>query len=1501
MKGIIKKISSVILLIALLIQPVAQILFNVGISNADSTGRYVMGNDINDIKWKYNPDRENCELICSDVQYRVTFTTGIHSYGMNKKYYNLIRKGSVFTCQSDNFRYNVSDPDVANSVNMYVTELTKSEKNRDIDGTLTGSYLTKWYPITDKAPTDSMWIYISQGGGLQVDRKINATVTVAEKRYVWQVWNKGSKRPGTQTFTTSNSSKSDSAEEPAYVPTYTTGGNNNTPDPFIDTDEPTAPIEEPDPEINIPDDSKRLYIRDLYKRALLREPGNSEIEWYMDQTVQQAAINIMLSEEADSKSNANALTYKSFVEYCYNVILGRSADASAINNYAEALDNGEITKVKLIKRLLNSDEFMNSRNKEVTTITLDEKLCTAVYNNLLKQDIQVIKPNKTTIKMYKDKIANVKTLDISGKGITSLSGLGTFNQITKLLAQNNSISDVSELTKLTQLKYLNLNNNNTKTTINKVTNIKTIEELYLDNNSLQDSNISTIYNLTNLKVLSLNKNELSSVPSIKSLTNLKELYLDSNKIRNIAVIEQANLNKVSIKNNTSSFNGTSESTVLPEIIKNAKDKSSKIYTSQNFVCSNCKIEGNALVLNEGKKTGTVTVKGGNADGCTFTYKNNSNTLVFEDAVLADKIQSEISKLVISRTEDSGKIYIKVKSDSLAEVTDLDLSSEPGEPQITNLSGLEMFGGLYSLDLSGNNITDFSSLNRLYWLETLKVRNCNLSDLNCLNNFRGGNGLKNLDASNNRIADISDVSNTPKLNKLLLTNNNIQNNLTPLKSLTKLDKLYIGNNNITDISAIKGLDLSILVCSDNSINNDNLSSFAKTVNANNNNSTKTTDNNGSLDIPDEVKNAINSGNNSVEYVNCAIKNNKISLNEGYIKGKVIIKNGNFSGSVVNVNAPIDTTPPEINVNYRRNTQTGEIEAVVTSNEELQDLGFFKMSEDKKTLVKSYGYNTREVLYFYDLSGNKTQKEINITQFDNNRIPGLQVTVSNNNIEYNVTNENVTVTISADVPLHRPDYGNYWTISADGKTLTRTFDTLTSLYQTIQSQENYELEENLRHRILDGETGLDEEYAAVRAKTVSVRLQIPNIDKVAPQCGVEYSTTQTTTGSVRATIWSNEKIRLADNKGIDVTETTKLGDNGNTVYGLTLFYTQNRADEFAVSDLAGNQTSVNVSVNNIDNGIDGLTSKQNGAIISNQNTSVTVKANENITLANNTRQGSLSTQFAKTFKQVVRQARVYKVANISNGELGLITTLADNNQQNSQQQISYDLDYNDVDTLDITDNAGNVDSILYAVNSVDKEAPVVLREKDVKNNDGSITVKYWVNEKLANIEQLSGWTFNEEQSTITKTFNTNTKELLELEDLAGNKSEEEVVVKGVNKVNYEVTGEYNEKSNQYYIEIKSETKLQKVDGWDISEDGKTLHKIMNPDEEEIVYIEDYEGNGSEVMIVLTSSIEQNATEDDTIADKVIPQTGKYSIIAAVIIIIILIGLTFITLKDYWKNED
>lgn len=775
----------------------------------------------------------------------------------------------------------------------------------------------------------------------------------------------------------------------------------------------------------------------------------------------------------------------------------------------------------------------------------------------------------------------------------------------------------------------------------------------------------------------------------------------------------------------------------------------------------------------------------------------------------------------------------------------------------------------------------------------------------MNNLRAGNGIQFLDANNNKITDISGVSNTPKLNTLLLSNNNIKQNLTPLKSLTKLRKLYISNNNITDISAIKDLNLSKLVCSNNYISDDNLSMYATDVTALNNTSTKTTNNDGTIEIPKEVKDAINLGNDNVEFVNCALKNQKISLNEGEIKGKVIIKSGKFSDSIININAPTDNTPPVINVSYRENKETNQIEAVITSNEELGDLPFFKRSEDKKTLVKSYGYNTSELLEVSDLAGNKTPIQINITQFDNNRIPGFTVRVNNSNFENNVTNENVIVTISADVPLHKPDYGDYWTISNDGKTLTKSFDTKTVLYQTIYSQADYELDRELRPRYLNGETELLGQLREIEARRIDVRLEIPNIDKDAPECNVEYSKTEKTRGCVRATIWSNEKIKLFNDKGFDVTETTKLDDNGNTLYGLTLFYNENGTETFLVEDLAHNPTPVEISVNNIDNKIDGLTSKQNNSIISNKNVSVSIMANENIGLVNqNVLQGKTKLEFAKLF--------------------------ADNNQSNSKQQIKYDLEENDTDTLDVIDDAGNIDTILYAVNSIDKTAPVVLRENDVFNNDGSKTIIYWVNERLANMEELSGWTYDEQTSTISKTFNTNTTELLKVKDLAGNESEEEVSVENVNKVKYEVSFVYYQKLNQYLVKITADTKLQKVDGWDISEDGKVLSKYMNPDEGEILYIEDYEGNGSEVRIKLpdttlenqisiedekttkdetptedttseneVSTDDKTPTEDIKLANKSIPQTGTNSLITAAIIFI-LIGLTFVAYRNYMKNK-
>lgn len=1476
MKIIVKKIISVLLLIIFFIDPLIQMAFNSGVKaaneeNSDNVyqqGRYVYGDDINDIKWHYNADREEYELVNSEVVYYLEFNATVKSDYRNY-FFNEKNKGAYYYAESDNRLDNTlsTDPQRSSYVKMYIIDAKDDNTRKNgIEITLRGRYYSKKYSASEVPPTDVITLKIDDPSGATFTQRVKADVKVSYKKYTWLVWPKGSKKPGTKKYESVSSSSNTSS--------------------IRYTEEEEKEIEEIAPKIHFSSyDSRYLFIRDLYKRALLREPSYDELNyWYRNHSIPEIATGIMLSAEADEKSYANYLTYSDFVEYCYNVILGRAADTSAKENYTKVLDNGSLTKKQLIWRLMNSDEFLNYRNKSVKSIGFQDKnLCYAVYNEILKQDKCVVRYTETVLLMYEDEIQDVKTLDISGKEITRLNGLQYFENLTRLLAQNNSITSLEGIRNL-PLKYLNLSNNKvsydstTSSIIGDIKNIKTLEELYMDNIGVKNFNIE----LPNLKVLSLNNDELQTLPDLSKLNSLKELYLDSNKISDITGVENVKLNKFSIKNNIVTIRKSVEREVdLPSIITNTKNSTSKVYTNKALKCENCTEENNKLVLSQGKKRGTITINGGNADGTSVTYYTQSCELTFEDEVLANKIENAIGKLVISRTEENGRIVLKVNSQALEEIVDLDLSGKPNE-KITNLNGLEQFRYLKSLDLSGNDITDFSVLGQLDWLETLQVRNCNLSDLNLLNNFRTGNGLSNLDASCNRITDISGVEKTPKLSTLYLSANNVQNNLDSLKKLTNLNELYIAGNNITDISAIKDLELYVLNCSNNQIANDNLTSFADKVTAYNNKKTIVTNDNGSVIVPSEVEEILTLGNDNIELINCTIQNHLITLDEGQIKGKVIIKGGNYSKSIININAPIDTTPPEIEVSYRKNTETNQIEVVITSNEELQDLAFFKRSEDKKTLVKSYGYNTSERVYISDLAGNQTPADINITQFSNNRIPGFKVTVNNTNFKDNITNENIVVTISADVPLHKPDYGDYWTISEDGKTLTQSFDRSTVLYQTIYSQADYELDRELRPRYLNGETDLLEQLNEIESRRIDVRLDIPNIDKTAPQCDIEYSTTETTAGSVRVTIWSDEKIKLSDTSGWDSTETIKIDDNGRKLYGLVLIFDSNRKVQLSVLDMANNATTINIDVNNIDKIITGFVKSQINAIVSNQNTSITLSADENISILDN---------------RTTSSSR-------------LNTRIADNYELNTQHQLEYTLEENGTGTLDIEDDAGNIDNILYAVNTIDKQAPVVDREEDIINNDGSKTVTYWINEKLSNIEELNGWTYDEEKSTISKTFNKNTSELLKIRDLAGNESEEVVWVDGVNKVSYEVKLQYYQKLNQYLVTITADTKLIKVDGWNISDDEKSLSKYMNPDEEEIVFIEDYEGNGSEVDIKLQTTDEEimpniktqddeTDREDTTMADEVIPQTGNNPFII-ITVGLTLVGLTVISLKNYLKNN-
>jgi Leucine-rich repeat (LRR) protein len=134
-------------------------------------------------------------------------------------------------------------------------------------------------------------------------------------------------------------------------------------------------------------------------------------------------------------------------------------------------------------------------------------------------------------------------------------------------------------------------------------------------------------------------------------------------------------------------------------------------------------------------------------------------------------------------------------------------------QITDYSFFKDLNNLNSLDLSGNKITDYSFLKDLKSLNSLNLSRNNISDISFLKDLKSLNSLNLID---NQISDISFLKDLKSLNSLNLSRNNISD-ISFLKELKSLNSLNLIDNQISDISFLKELkSLNSLDLSDNQI-------------------------------------------------------------------------------------------------------------------------------------------------------------------------------------------------------------------------------------------------------------------------------------------------------------------------------------------------------------------------------------------------------------------------------------------------------------------------------------------------------------------------------------------------------------------------------------------------------------------------------------------------------------------------------------------------------------
>ena len=128
--------------------------------------------------------------------------------------------------------------------------------------------------------------------------------------------------------------------------------------------------------------------------------------------------------------------------------------------------------------------------------------------------------------------------------------------------------------------------------------------------------------------------------------------------------------------------------------------------------------------------------------------------------------------------------------------------------------------------------------------------------------------------------------------------------------------------------------------------------------------------------------------------------------------------------------VDKTAPVISVKYSSNVLTNkDVTATITSNEELQGISGWTLSNDKKILTKVYKQNTTEEITVKDLAGNATKQTIKIANIDKQK-PTLKIGYSPKDL----TNKDVIVTITANKELQ---VISGWTLSKDKKTLTKVY--------------------------------------------------------------------------------------------------------------------------------------------------------------------------------------------------------------------------------------------------------------------------------------------------------------------------------------------------------------------------------------------------------------------------------------------------------------------------------
>ena len=130
--------------------------------------------------------------------------------------------------------------------------------------------------------------------------------------------------------------------------------------------------------------------------------------------------------------------------------------------------------------------------------------------------------------------------------------------------------------------------------------------------------------------------------------------------------------------------------------------------------------------------------------------------------------------------------------------------------------------------------------------------------------------------------------------------------------------------------------------------------------------------------------------------------------------------------------------------------------------------------------------------------------------------------------------------------------------------------------------------------------------------------------------------------------------------------------------------------------------------------------------------------------------------------------------------------------------------------------------------------------------TVTATITANEK---IQQVEGWTLNDENNTLSKVYAKNTEETITVYDLVGNEAKVNISINNIDttapqaEINYSTTKLTNKNVT---VTVTADEKIKEVEGWSLSDDKKVLTKEFESNQKENITIYDLVGNDRKLTI-------------------------------------------------------